>query len=632
MEFFLIIFGYLNIFTKQTHKMKTENSHIIKDTGSFQQVFDHLSEGVQIHDFNWHYVYVNNALVSYSHYTKEQLVGYTIMDKYPGIEKSELFKTLNRCMKKRISEQFKTEFTFPNGTTTDFELNIQPVPEGLLILSTNLSQRKQEEEKQKAGENYYHSVIEQASDTIYIVDSSDRPRFIDINQSGCDLFGYTKEEILKLTTFDIIFENDFASSASRIEELKTGIPLRKERKLKRKDGSIVEAELSAKIMTDGNIMVVARDISERKKAEKKLAANEKRFRALVENNYDIISLIDENLKVIYRSPSAVRIMGWTLEEMPEVDNASNIHPDDREYAAGIIKKAKESPGQSIHASFRRQHKNGHYIWLEGIITNLLQDDQIKAYVSNFRDITERKKTDEEIRLLNETLENRVKERTHELESFSYSVSHDLRAPLRAINGYAEMLNEDYDIKFDEEGKRILQNIKHNATKMGSLIDDLLAFSRLGRKELQKTDIDLNEMLEGVVIELNKTTTHQAKIKINKLHHVKADYGLLYQAIFNVISNGVKYSSKKKDPKVEVSSYEKNGEVTICIKDNGAGFNMQYANKLFGVFQRLHSQEEFEGTGVGLAIVQRVIAKHDGKVWGEGEVDKGAKFYISLKNN
>ncbi|TRX29382.1 response regulator [Flavobacterium franklandianum] len=230
--------------------------------------------------------------------------------------------------------------------------------------------------------------------------------------------------------------------------------------------------------------------------------------------------------------------------------------------------------------------------------------------------------------LNEELQNSNKE----LEAFSYSVSHDLRAPLRAINGYAEILNEDYGSKLDDEGKRIIDIIRDNATRMGILIDVLLSFSRLGRKEIQMTEIDMNKMTEEVMVELNKSTTHNAKIKIGKLHEVKADYGLLRQVMINLISNAVKYSSKKKNPVVEISSEEKNGEIIFSVKDNGAGFDMRYADKLFGVFQRLHSQDEFEGTGVGLAIVQRIISRHEGKSWAEGTVNEGAVFYFSIIKN
>ncbi|SFD47963.1 His Kinase A (phospho-acceptor) domain-containing protein [Chitinophaga sp. CF118] len=217
----------------------------------------------------------------------------------------------------------------------------------------------------------------------------------------------------------------------------------------------------------------------------------------------------------------------------------------------------------------------------------------------------------------------------ELEAFSYSVSHDLRAPLRAVNGYAQILNEDYGTKLDTEGKRIIETISHNALKMGTLIDELLSFSRLGRKELQKTEINMNELTEKILIDQNISISNTVKIKIGKLHNVKGDYGLLHQVMFNLISNALKYSSKKTHPFIEIFSEEIKDEIIFSVKDNGAGFNMEYYDKLFGVFQRLHMQDEFEGTGVGLAITQRIIMKHGGKVWAEGIVDNGATFNFSL---
>jgi light-regulated signal transduction histidine kinase (bacteriophytochrome) len=270
--------------------------------------------------------------------------------------------------------------------------------------------------------------------------------------------------------------------------------------------------------------------------------------------------------------------------------------------------------------YRIKRKGKEQIWISNSVAPFKITGKETMMLSAILDITKIKNTQEQLQGVN-----------HELEAFSYSVSHDLRAPLRAVNGYAQMLNEDYGEELGKEGNRIIQNIKYNAVKMGTLIDDLLAFSRLGRKDVQKREIDLTELLEAIVIDLNKTV-HHAIIKFEHLHKVKADYGLLYQAIFNLVSNGIKYSSKKENPIVEIKTKVLNEEVIISIQDNGAGFDMRYADKLFGVFQRLHSQEEFEGTGVGLAIVQRVIAKHKGRVWAEGIVDQGATFYIALTNN
>ena len=249
---------------------------------------------------------------------------------------------------------------------------------------------------------------------------------------------------------------------------------------------------------------------------------------------------------------------------------------------------------------------------------------------------ELKKSENNVRKLNGELEQKVIARTAQLESlnkelgaFTYSVSHDLRAPLRAVNGYAQMLNEDFGTKLDEEGKRIIKTICDNAIKMGTLIDELLTFSQLGRKEVQRTKINMNELVEGIVTDMDKSFTDKAEIKIGKLHEVEADYGLFRQVMFNLISNALKYSSKKEHPIVEIFSEEKNGEIIFSVKDNGAGFDMRYYDKLFGVFQRLHKQNEFEGVGVGLAIVQRVISKHGGKVWAEGKVNEGATFNFSL---
>jgi light-regulated signal transduction histidine kinase (bacteriophytochrome) len=201
--------------------------------------------------------------------------------------------------------------------------------------------------------------------------------------------------------------------------------------------------------------------------------------------------------------------------------------------------------------------------------------------------------------------------------------------LRSINGYAQMIQDDHAQSFNDEAKRMFNVIRKNATKMGTLIDDLLAFSRMGRKEITRVPIDFNKLVEPIIADLKQTAPAGTTITVHPLPNTQGDPALLSQVYINLISNAIKYSSKKETPTVELGAAEKDDEFVYYVKDNGAGFDMQYAHKLFGVFQRLHGNEEFEGTGVGLAIVQRIIVKHGGKVWAEGKLDEGATFYFSL---
>jgi signal transduction histidine kinase/DNA-binding response OmpR family regulator len=252
------------------------------------------------------------------------------------------------------------------------------------------------------------------------------------------------------------------------------------------------------------------------------------------------------------------------------------------------------------------------------------------------EVEERKRAEGEVRALSADLERRVEERTlelaivnKELESFSYSVSHDLRAPLRAIDGFSRMLEEDQAAGLDGEGKRLIRVIRDSTRKMGQLIDDLLAFSRLGRKPISTARIDSGKLVGEVLEEVQAAAERRAKVVVGPLPPAYADAALLRQVWMNLLSNAVKFSGKGDDPRVEVSAYEDGADTVYCVKDNGAGFDMRYRDRLFGVFQRLHGDEEFSGTGVGLAIVRRVVTRHGGRVWAEGKVNEGATFYFAL---
>lgn len=218
----------------------------------------------------------------------------------------------------------------------------------------------------------------------------------------------------------------------------------------------------------------------------------------------------------------------------------------------------------------------------------------------------------------------------DLEAFSYSVSHDLRAPLRAINGFSEVLIEDYLHLFDEDGKTIVEEIIANSKKMGQLIDNLLEFSRVGKQHISISTVDMAQLLNNVISELKQLEPNRTfTLTIHPLPKVKGDRNMLKQVFLNLISNAFKYTGKKEEPLIEVGSYTKNDSQVYFVKDNGAGFDMRYYDKLFGVFQRLHSSFEFDGTGVGLAIIHKIVTKHGGKVWAEAKINEGACFYFSL---
>ena len=253
------------------------------------------------------------------------------------------------------------------------------------------------------------------------------------------------------------------------------------------------------------------------------------------------------------------------------------------------------------------------------------------------DITRQKEAQEQILQLNESLEQRVVERTRqfeaanrELESFSYSVSHDLRAPLRSIHGFSQALVDDYSEILSGEAKNFLERIHNSAHKMGTLIDALLNLSRTNRQDINPTKTNLTTLAQEVFDEMYVGSHDQCvEFLLTDLPAVNVDYTLFRQVFVNLIGNAIKYSRYRKLAKIEVGTLEKNGEQIIFVRDNGAGFDMRYVDKLFGTFQRLHHEGEFEGTGIGLATVQRIIHRHGGRIWAEAEVDKGATFYFTV---
>jgi PAS domain S-box-containing protein len=322
------------------------------------------------------------------------------------------------------------------------------------------------------------------------------------------------------------------------------------------------------------------------------------------------------------------LIGKTDHELFPREQADQFVMKDREVLAkdGVVEIAEENLTTANGVLTLRTRKIG------------LRDSEGRPqYLLGISDdITEQKRTEESIRALNASLEvraNQLEAANKELESFSYSVSHDLRAPLRAIDGFSKIFEEDYATQVDDEGRRLLKVIRDNSQRMGTLIDDLLAFSRLGRQALSTERVDMKSLAIAALTDVQAAGAGvRAHAEIQDLPSVQADPALLKQVWTNLLSNAFKYSSTREAPRIEVgfvAAKNPQDHVTFFVKDNGVGFDMRYYDKLFGVFQRLHRIEEFSGTGVGLAIVHRLVTRHGGKVWAEAELDKGATFFFSL---
>ena len=539
-------------------------------------------------------------------------------------------------------------------TLFDFseKINISGVGDELDAIGIGLNTMAEELESARVTENEHLKVITESEERFRILVEQVKDYaiiMVDVsgnvsswNKGAENIKGYKREEIIG-KPISVFYTDDEIKRNEPLINLRTAKEKGRyevEAWRKKKDGSLFWADVIYTALYDdrGNLKgysKVTRDITEKKESEDRLKRTNHFLDAILENIPNMVFVKEvKELRFVRFNRAGEDLLGYNKNDLIGKNDFDFFPKEQAEFFTGKDREALRTEGVTDIPEELIQTATGSK-WLHTKKIPLIGRDGKPEYLLGIsEDITERKLNADRIKSLNNELQNSITQlesSNNELEAFTYSVSHDLRAPLRAIHGYTAIIEEEYGDKLEDEAKKMMASVMSNAIKMGQLIDDLLALSRMGKKELQKKETDMTHLVNKCIDELKRSVDFsKAKIIVDKLPSVNVDPALMFQVFFNLISNAVKYSSLKEKPVIEITSVKDGDETIFVVRDNGTGFDMKYYNKLFGVFQRLHDASEFEGTGVGLALVKRIVTKHNGRVWAEAEVDKGASFYVALK--
>jgi PAS domain S-box-containing protein len=494
------------------------------------------------------------------------------------------------------------------------------------------------EEVLRESEERFRTTFDQATVGIAHVDPDGR--WLQINPKYCDILGYSAEELRAMSIEDITHPDDRELSIHHIRLLEEGRigDYCLEKRYIRKDGATVWVNLTVSKVarSDGRprfFIGVVEDITSRKRAEEAMRFSEARYRALFRDNPTMIFTLDAEWKILSANPMCTGQLGYRLDEMEGRSGLEFFHDDDRPAVAEQLRNCLRNPGRVHHWQFRKVRKDGGLLWVEETAEAVYDLKGEPNVLVVCQDITARRRSQEEIERLNAALTARAAEledSNMELEAFNYAVAHDLRKPLTTVNGYCQILQDTCTDRLDEPCKGYLQEAFDATCRMNQLIDTLLNFARLTGVELHRGEVDLSALAQAVIAEL-KLAEPARRVDFRIAPEVSAtgDAGLLRVVMENLFGNAWKYTSKQEEGVIEFGRTESGGNPTYFVRDNGRGFDMADVGNLFMPFQRLPGTEEFRGHGIGLATVERIIRRHGGRIWAEGEPGKGATIYFTL---
>jgi PAS domain S-box-containing protein len=516
-----------------------------------------------------------------------------------------------------------------------------------LLLIEDVSGLIPAKEKIANNDTRFRVFFDNASEAIVVLDMASLT-FVKNNYAALKLFKFSAKSLRKMGLLEVSpeFQPDERRSDEKLKEL-INDTLHTEKmffewQVLDEAGKEILCEVRVVVLPDieeRQLLISFVDIAERKRAENELRADNKRLRFQLENALLGYVEWDDEMNMKGWSKRAEEIFGWNANEFKEKGmNAMSLIPEEEmNRFEHLVRQVKEGKEERITVLQRNYTKDGSIIWCEWFHSVLRDmDGKIQSVMSLVNDVTERKQAEDKIHELNIHLEDRVSERTAELtevnkglEAFSYSVSHDLRSPVRAIISFSSIIKNHFSGNMPDPLKEMFEHIESNGRRMDHIIEDLLALAKYGKGKLRPVPVDMNNLVQTVWNNISRCTPHKTKLEIPELPVVRADASLLEQILVNLLSNAIKYSAKKDNPLVQVGFQQDEHYTTFFVKDNGAGFNMQYYDRLFGAFQRLHTSKEFEGTGVGLLLVKRLVEKQGGTIWAESRVNEGATFWFSL---